>query len=60
MEIAESIYKAVVEPTYKKPTWEDDNRAGCSSQKILESASSWKISEKGESSGKRRKRPISS
>ena len=27
-EIAESIYEGVVEPSYKKPTWEDSNRAG--------------------------------
>ena len=27
-EIAESIYKGVVEPSYKKSTWADANRAG--------------------------------
>ena len=27
-EIAESIYEGVVEPSYKKPTSEESNRAG--------------------------------
>ena len=33
MEIAESIYKDVVELSYKKPTREDANRAGHRSNK---------------------------
>ena len=41
MEIAESIYEGVVEPSYKKPTWADANRAGHISHKIGETASSW-------------------
>ena len=41
MYIAKSIYEGVVEPSYKKPTWADANRAGHSSQKRVEAASSW-------------------
>ena len=52
MEITESIYEYVVEPSYKKTTWEDANRAGHSRQKRKEDASSWTRPEKGESSGK--------
>ena len=33
MEISESIYKGVVEPSYKKPTRADANRAGNSRHK---------------------------
>ena len=29
MEIAESIYEGVVEPSYKKPTLSDANRSDC-------------------------------
>ena len=38
MEIAESIYKGVVEPSYKKPTRVESNHADHSSQKIGEYA----------------------
>ena len=55
MEIAESICKGVVEPSYKKPTRADANRAGHSSQKIGEAASPWNCPHKGESFGKCRK-----
>ena len=60
MEIAESIYKCVVEPFYKKPTRADDNRAGHSRRKIGEDASSWIQPKKGESAGKRRKSYVDS
>ena len=49
MEIAESIYKGVVEPSYKKPTREDSNRSGHRRQKRVEAASSWTLPNKGES-----------
>ena len=39
MEIAESIYEVVVEPSYKKPTRADANRSGHSSKKRVETAS---------------------
>ena len=58
MEIAESIYEGVVEPSYKKPTQANANRAGCSRQNIGESALSWTRPVKGESNGKRRKRHV--
>ena len=58
MEISESIYEGVVEPSYKKPTRADYNCAGHVSQKRVESASSWTRPEKGESAGKRRKRHV--
>ena len=47
MEISESIYEGVVEPSYKKPTQADANRAGHSRQKRGESATSWTCPEKG-------------
>ena len=53
MEITESIYEGVVEPSYKKLTQTYSNRAGHISQKRGEAASSWTIPKKGESSGKR-------
>ena len=34
MEISESIYEGVVEPSYKKPTVADANRDGYRRQKI--------------------------
>ena len=60
METDESIYEYVVEPSYKRPTMEDTNRAGHSRQKRGEPASSWNRPEKGESSEKRRKRHVDS
>ena len=36
MEIAESIYEGVVEPSYKKPTRSDANRTGHRSHKKVE------------------------
>ena len=41
MEITESIYKGVVEPSYKKPTRSDANCAGHSKHNRREAASSW-------------------
>ena len=32
MVISEYMYEGVVEPSYKKPTWEDANHAGHSSK----------------------------
>ena len=58
MEITESIYKGVVETSRKKPTREDANVSGHSSQKRGEAASSWTHPEKGESAGKRIKRRV--
>ena len=58
MEIAESIYEDLVEPSYKKPTWEDSNCAGHSRQKREEVASSRTHPEEGESAGKHRKRYV--
>ena len=52
MEISESIYEGVVEPSYKKPPRADANRAGHIRKKRGESASSWTRSKKGESAGK--------
>ena len=60
MEITKSIYKGVVEPSYKKNTRADVNRAGNSRQKRGEVASSWTCPEKGERSGKRRTRYVDS
>ena len=58
MEIAESIYKGIVEPYYNKQTRSDSNRAGHGRHKIVEAASSWTRPEKGENAGKRRKRHV--
>ena len=60
MEISESIYEGVVEPSYKKPTRAYTNLSCHSRQKIIESAYSWTLPEKGESAGKRRKRHVDS
>ena len=60
MEISESIYEGLVEPSYKKPTMIDANRADHSRKNIGESASSWTRPEKGESAGKHRKRHVDS
>ena len=55
MEISESIYEGVVEPSYKKSTQEDDNRAGHIRNNIREAASSKTRPMMGESVGKRQK-----
>ena len=55
MEIAESTYEGVVEPSYKKSTQEDSNRAIHSRKNRGEAASSWTLPKKGQSAGKRRK-----
>ena len=47
MEIYESIYEGVVEPSHKKPTQADANRAGHIRHKIGEAASSWTLPKKG-------------
>ena len=60
MEISESIYEGVVEPSYLKNTRADSNRAGHSRQNRGESASSCTCSKKVERSGKCRKRHIDS
>ena len=56
MDISESIYEGVVEPSDKKPTWADANCDDNSSQKRGESALLWTHPNKGERYGKRRKR----
>ena len=58
MEIAESIYEGVVEPSYKKLTWADANPAGKIRYKRVEFALSWTRLEKGKSAGKRRKQHV--
>ena len=58
MEIADSIYESVVEPSYKKTTPADANRAVHSRQKRGEDPPSWTRPKKGESAGKRRKRHV--
>ena len=58
MEISESIYKGVLEPSYKKHIREDSNRAGHSRQNRVELAFSWTLPKNGESNGKRRKRHV--
>ena len=55
MEITESIYEGVVEPSYKKHTRADANCDGHSKQNRGESASSQTQSAMDESAGKRRK-----
>ena len=60
MEISESIYEGIVEPSYKKPTRADANRSGHIRQKRGEPDSSWTRPDKGESAGKRRKRHVDS
>ena len=52
MEITESIYEFVVEPSYKKLTGADANRACHSRKKRGEAALSWTCPEKGEISDK--------
>ena len=54
MEIDESIYEGIVEPTYRKPNRSDVNHASHSRQNRGESASSWTRPEKGESAVRRR------
>ena len=58
MEISKSIYKGVVEPSYKKNTRADVNRAGNSRQKRGEAASLLTCPEKCDSTGKFRKRHV--
>ena len=55
MEISESIYEGVVEPSYKKLTRADANRAGHIRQKRGEPALPWNHQDNGESADKRRK-----
>ena len=55
MDIVESIYKGVVEPSYKKNTREDVNHAGHRILKRGEAASSNTYSDMSERSGKHRK-----
>ena len=54
MKIAEPIYECVVEPSYKKPTRSDANRAGHSRNKRGEDALSRIHPETGKSAGRRR------
>ena len=60
MEISDSIYEGVVEPSNKKITLRDTNSSTHRRQKIVEAASSWTPAKKGESAGKRRKRHVDS
>ena len=60
MEIADSIYKVVVEPSYKKPTRADANRDGHSSKNRGKVDLSWTRPKKGESTDKCRKRYVDS
>ena len=58
MEISKSIYEGEVEPSYKKPTREDANRAVHSRQNTGEDASSWNLPKKGDISGNSKKRHL--
>ena len=58
MEITECIYEGVVEPSYKKPTRVDSNRAGHSRHRRGEGALLRTFPEKGESADKRIKRYV--
>ena len=58
MEITESIYEGVVEPSYKKPTRADANRAYHNRDKREESDLSNTCPPIRESAGKRRKRYV--
>ena len=58
MEISESIYKGVAEPSYKQTTREDSNRAVHIRHNKGEASSSWTRPEKVESAGKRIKRHV--
>ena len=53
METAESVYEGVEEPSYKKPTRADANRAVQIRKNRGEVASSWDCPKQGEISGKR-------
>ena len=55
MEIAGSIYKGVVEPSYKKPIRIHAIRVGHCRHKSVDDALLWTRPEKGDSAGKRRK-----
>ena len=58
VEIAESIYEGVVEPSYKKPTREDANLSCHSRNKITANSLSNNHPEMGEIHEKRRKRYV--
>ena len=58
MDIAESIYEGVVEPSYKLSTGSDATHAGHSRKKRGEVASSHTYSKMSERVGKRRKRYV--
>ena len=58
MEIAESIYKLVVEPSYRKYNWKDSNCAGHSRQKRGETTLSHTHAAMIKNAGKRRKRYV--
>ena len=58
MDIAESIYKSIVEPSYKKSTREYSNHAGHIRKKRGEAASSQTHPAMDESAGKRRKQYV--
>ena len=60
MKTVESIYKCVVEPSYKKSTLADANRDGHIRHKRGESTSSWTSPKKGESNENSRKRHVDS
>ena len=60
IEIVESIYEGVVEPSYKKTTWAEAKCACHIRHNMGESASSWTCPGKSESAGKRRKRHVDS
>ena len=55
IEISESIYGGVIQPSYKKPIWTDTNPDGNRRQNRGEDASSKTHPTRGESSGKRQK-----
>ena len=58
MEITESIYEGVVEPSYQKPTREHANRADHNRKKRGESASSHTHYAMRENAGKQKKRYV--
>ena len=60
MEISESIYEGIVEPSYKKTTSADANRVGHSRENIGEDASLWTCPKNGGSANKCRKRYVES
>ena len=58
MDIAESFNEGVVEPSYKKPTWADANRADHNRRKRGEATLSWILPDKGEIPGKRKEQHV--